>query len=310
MNVTRFSAGSHSLVATYSGDNNYFASTNQTEAQLTQVVGMVTPLLQWAKPSAIVYSAPLTTAQLNATATGINGTSLQGVFTYSPSMGAVLNAGISTLAVTFHPTDSRDYSPVSMTVPIVVDKALPLITWDSPTSMPYGTALSTTQLNASAKDLKGNPVQGAFAYSPAAGTVLNVGTHMLSVTFSPSDSQNYASAGGAVNIAVAQATPTVTWAAPAAITYGATLGTAQLDATATGVDGSRLQGTYTYNPALGTLLNAGTHMLSVTFTPDEHAGLCDVDQKRVSGGQQSKSGHGMDYNRTRSQLEHRSLRRN
>ena len=42
---------------------------------------------------------------------------------------------------------------------------MPTITWASPASIVYGTALSAAQLDATAN------VAGTFAYSPAAGTV-------------------------------------------------------------------------------------------------------------------------------------------
>jgi hypothetical protein len=54
---------------------------------------------------------------------------------------------------------------------------------------------------------------------------------------------------------------TLSWPGPAAIVYGAALGAAQLDATA------NTAGTFTYSPAAGTVLTAGTQTLSVTFTP-------------------------------------------
>jgi hypothetical protein len=47
----------------------------------------------------------------------------------------------------------------------------PTITWNTPASITYGTALSSTQLNATAS------VPGTFAYSPAAGSIL--GTDLL-----------------------------------------------------------------------------------------------------------------------------------
>ena len=56
------------------------------------------------------------------------------------------------------------------------------------------------------------------------------------------------------------------WSTPAAITYPTPLSALQLDATDT-VNGSPLAGTFTYNPALNSVLTAGTHTLSVTFVP-------------------------------------------
>jgi hypothetical protein len=59
-------------------------------------------------------------------------------------------------------------------------------------------------------------------------------------------------------------TPTITWPAPASITFGSALGGSQLDATAS------VPGTFAYTPAAGTVLPAGAaQTLSVTFTPDD-----------------------------------------
>ncbi len=46
-------------------------------------------------------------------------------------------------------------------------------------------------------------VPGTFAYSPAAGALLSAGTHTLSVTFTPTDSVDYASAKAQVSLLVA-----------------------------------------------------------------------------------------------------------
>ena len=63
-----------------------------------------------------------------------------------------------------------------------------------------------------------------------------------------------------------KATPTITWATPADITYGTALGATQLNATASS------PGTFVYTPAAGTVLNAGAgQTLSVTFTPTDAA---------------------------------------
>ena len=72
---------------------------------------------------------------------------------------------------------------------------------------------------------------GSFVYSPAGGTVLNAGVgQTLSVTFTPTDTANYNSATANVLITVNKATPVITWAAPAAITYGTALSATQLNA--------------------------------------------------------------------------------
>ena len=74
---------------------------------------------------------------------------------------------------------------------------------------------------------------------------------------------------GAVYVSQSTTIPTITWNAPAAITYGTALGDTQLDATV--VDpgsGQPVAGTFSYTPAAGTVLHAGAgQTLSVTFTP-------------------------------------------
>ncbi len=57
--------------------------------------------------------------------------------------------------------------------------------------------------------------------------------------------------------------PVLTWANPAAITYGAALSAAQLNAKAS------VPGQFVYSPAAGAKLPAGTNVLNVTFTPTD-----------------------------------------
>ncbi len=71
-----------------------------------------------------------------------------------------------------------------------------VITWQTPAALLFGTALSETELNALAN------VPGMFDYAPPAGTVLALGTHTLSVAFTPTDMVNYAAATKTVTIDV------------------------------------------------------------------------------------------------------------
>jgi hypothetical protein len=92
----------------------------------------------------------------------------------------------------------------------------PTITWTAPAAITYPTALSSTQLNASAS-VPGTSLAGSMAYVPASGAVLQAGVRTLSATFTPSDSSAYTTATAMVNLTVNKATPTVSWATPAAI---------------------------------------------------------------------------------------------
>jgi len=73
------------------------------------------------------------------------------------------------LSVAFTPTDSADYTSAHASVQITVNPAAaPVLSWQAPSGISYGTVLSAAQLNATA------PVPGMFEYAPAAGDVLPV----------------------------------------------------------------------------------------------------------------------------------------
>ncbi len=75
---------------------------------------------------------------------------------------------------------------------------------------------------------------------------------------------NYTAPSVSGTLIINQATPTLTWAAPAAITYGTALGATQLDPSAS------VPGTFLYAPAVGAVLNAGPNrVLSASFTPTD-----------------------------------------
>jgi YVTN family beta-propeller protein len=78
----------------------------------------------------------------------------------------------------------------------------------------------------------------------------------------------------AIEIAI-PITPKITWSNPANITYGTVLNSTQLDATAS------VPGNFVYNPAAGTVLSVGPHILNTTFTPNDTANYSTV-RKSVS----------------------------
>ena len=248
---TVLNAGSHTLSVTFTPDD--AANYNGASADVSLTVTRAASAINWSNPAGIVYGAALGSAQLNATA------NVAGTFSYSPAVGTVLPAGTHSLAVTFTPDDPANYLGASAGVSLVVAKAAPVITWANSAGITYGTALSGSQLNATAN------VNGSFAYAPAAGTMLGAGTHSLAVTFTPDDAANYSTTTANVSIAVAKAASVITWANPAGITYGTALSGTQLNATA------NVNGSFAYAPAAGTVLGAGTHNLSVTFSPADGA---------------------------------------
>jgi len=255
-------AGTDTLTVTFTPDDttNY---TTQT-ASVTIVVNKATPVITWATPAPITYGTALSATQLNATS------SVAGTFVYTPTAGTVLSAGNNSLSVTFTPTDTANYTPQTASVSLVVNKAAPVITWATPAPIAYGTALSSTQFDATAS------VAGTFSYTPIAGTVLTAGPNTLTATFTPDDTANYTTATATVNLVVIAATPVINWSNPAPIIYGTPLSSTQLDATATTPSGGSIAGTFTYTPAAGTVLSVGTQPLTATFTPDDNTDYTTV----------------------------------
>jgi subtilisin-like proprotein convertase family protein len=161
-----------------------------------------------AAPQPITYSTLAT-----ATPTGGDATSFD-VFAVTGTPLSALVQGDNVLAVEVHQvagtSDVVFGSAVSLRSPVPS-----VITWSNPGDIVYGTALSGTQLNATAN------VPGTFSYTPAAGTVLPAGAgQVLSVTFTPDDIANYSASSATVLLNVAQA-PLVVTAASASKAYGA-----------------------------------------------------------------------------------------
>ena len=157
-------------------------------------------------------------------------------------------------------TNVLGVSATSADLPFVTSggtKTVPTVSWAAPAAIPYGTALDATQLDATAS------TTGTFAYTPAAGTMLPVGTNTLSVVFTPSNTTQFTSASASVSIAVQQTAPVITWQTPAPVADGTVIDATQLDATA------NVPGTFAYTPAAGTIAKTGTMTLSTVFTPSD-----------------------------------------
>ena len=144
----------------------------------------------------------------NPTFTGsISGAVNGDTFTESFATSAVTRSPVGTYAIVPTATGANlaNYNVVVTNGTLTITQATPVVSWSNPASIAYGTALSATQLNATAS------VPGSFAYTPAAGVVLNAGANQtLSVTFTPTDATDYASVTKTVQITVTQATLTVT----------------------------------------------------------------------------------------------------
>jgi hypothetical protein len=157
---------------------------------------------------------------------------------------------------------------------VTVNKGTPTITWANPADITYGTALSGTQLDATAS------VPGTFVYSPLAGTVLNGGaSQALGVTFTPTDTANYNGASATVHINVNRATTSgilsssenpanpgdsFTFTATVSSSAGTPTGSVQFKADGNNLDGpvTLVGGTASYGP---TILSLGSHAVQAVY---------------------------------------------
>lgn len=140
-------------------------------------------------------------ASIYYTTDGTTPTTASTLYTGPVSIGS--SETVSAIAV------ASGYAESATTLAAYTILAAPTITWPAPAAITYGTALSGTQLDATAS------VPGTFVYSPAAGTVLNAGQQTLRVTFTPDDTNHYATASGSVSLTVNNPQPIISGLSPA-----------------------------------------------------------------------------------------------
>jgi hypothetical protein len=236
---------------------------------------IASPTISYGTPDVILSGTILAGSEVppGDVAIALNGTVQQAAIQADGTFASQFYSGSldvreSPFLISYSYAANEFFQPATAQTNLTVTAATPPISWPSPAGIDYGTPLSFVQLDAS------SPVPGSFTYTPPAGTLLQAGYgRVLSATFLPQNPNNYVSVNVTTTINVAPATPTITWAQPASITYGTALSAAQLDATATWavdyVEGN-VAGTFRYAPAAGKVLPAGDNqMLAVTFTPSD-----------------------------------------
>jgi hypothetical protein len=174
-----------------------------------------------AAPATITFSPASQNVPLTATVTSTGGTIDGGMVTFTvPGVGTVTSGTVTDGAASAVLTvpagmpaatysiqaaysgaagfaDSNDNSKA-----LTIQQATPMLTWAAPAAITYGSALSSSQLDAAAS------VPGTFVYNPPAGTVLPAGVgETLSVTFTPTDTTDYTAAGTSTTITVNPAAP-------------------------------------------------------------------------------------------------------
>ena len=168
-----------------------------------ELPGPALPPITWPALADIVYGTALGPGQLNATS------SVPGTFTYNPPAGTVLNAGSQVLSVTFNPTDTNSYAPVTTNAALVVLPEALTITAAN-TSKPYGAPLPP--LTASYSGFVNGDTASSLTTPPALATTATAASPVgrYSITASGAASPNYTItyAGGTLTVNAAALTIT------------------------------------------------------------------------------------------------------
>ncbi len=255
----------YTVSASIAAAGNYGAATSANssltvnQATATVTLGSSTQTYTGAPISATATTSP-GSLPVTLTYTGTSGTS------YPASSTPPTNAGTYTITAT---VNSTNYTGTATSV-MTIAKATPAILWVTPSPITYGTALTGTQLDASAT-FNNVAVAGTFVYSPAAGAVLSTGQQTLNVSFTPANTTDFNPATASTTLTVNKATATITLG-----NLSQTYTGSPLSATAASNPGS-LPVTLTYTgtayPASTTPpTNAGTYAVTATVNSTNYSG--------------------------------------
>jgi len=175
---------------------------------------------------------------------GPNYAPLGSIYVWNLNTGSLVyhrNAGVGVHAAVFS-KDGGTFITVGVENTVRIwktDTGEQLALYDQETEFGYG-------LDPKYLDIAYSPTANTFAYTRVDGSIVLARNPYGTIT------------------PPVKVTPTITWNNPADIVYDAALGSGQLNATATAI------GSSVYNPAAGTVLNAGNgQTLSVTFMPTD-----------------------------------------
>jgi hypothetical protein len=202
---------SESLTFTPTDSIDYDSATSTVSVQVNKVNS---PVTTWPTASAITYGQPLSASALSG---GV--ATIAGSFAFT-SPATVAGAGMQSESVTFTPTNLTDYSPVSSSVIVLVNKATPTVTWPTASAISAGQTLASSTLSGgSAKSpITSAVVAGSFAFTTP--TTAPTATGSQNVNFTPADPVDYNSVIGSVTVTVTVVSAPVASITPTSINFG------------------------------------------------------------------------------------------
>ena len=178
---------SHNMTFTPNDAANY----NTVTQNVNITVNKANPTVStWPTAAAITYGAALSTSALTG---GVG----EGAFAWTNGtvIPTVTNSGYE---VTFTPTDTAIYNPLTHNVSITVNKANPNVTWPTGLTAVYGETLEDISLASYT-----NTPAGTFTWTEAGTTSAGaLGAQSHNMTFTPTDTANYHTVTDDVNIRV------------------------------------------------------------------------------------------------------------
>ena len=183
---------------------------------------------------------------------------------YSTAAGQFSDVAPYPITVSLADPDGKlsNYTVINNSGTLIVNKANQVITWSNPAGIIYGTALSSTQLNATVLGVGGGSAAGTLSYSPASGTFLGAGLgQALTVTAAATTDYNLATK--TVTIDVGRKTASVTPDAKTKV-YGD--GDPILTGTLSGFL-ARDNVSASYGRTLGQAVTGGPYTISAALSP-------------------------------------------
>jgi hypothetical protein len=253
-------AGSYQVTGTFtSGDPSYTSGT----ASGLLVIYPALPTSVTAECPTVVFDG--NSHSCTATAIGVSGTPVSGTFAFTP--GSETAVGSYWEMATFTSTDPNYANDPSITIyypagTLTIDPATPRLTVTCATldELPAFTGAGHT-CTGLATGVNGNPVSGSWSFNPA--SVIAAGTYTVTGTFTSSD-PDYSGGTATGTLPIVPATPTVTVSCPTVVYDGTAHSCA---ATATGVGGAAVSGSFTFSP--GNETTVGSYLEEAAFTSSD-----------------------------------------
>ena len=286
---------SQSVSFTPSAISNY----NSVTSNISVVVNLAAPTGLSYTPSSVTGTVGAAISNLTPAVTGAGIT-----YSISPTLPAGLALNTSTGVISGTPTTvatSATYTITASNIGGSTSTQLTIVVnLPQPTGLSYTPSSVTGTVGTAISNLTpavtGTGITYSISPSLPAGLAISSSTGLISgtstrattsTTYTITASNSGGNTTAQVTILINKASSVLTWApSPAAgLTYPAPLSSTQLNAT------SSVPGTFIYNPASGTVLNAGTNTLVATFTPTDTAnytsGLTTTNTVVVGKGSQT-----------------------